>query len=292
MAPVHLSAIGYACGAPLPLRDLAEPMPVDLTLPEYGLATYRRSDEPGWRLAVAAAQRSLSAAPHQPDLLVYVTETDQDPADGVARIADALGLPTVAHVSVGGHGCGNLGPALRLASDALAAGRCDRVLLVLADRADQRPRVMTSGLSVFSDGSACCLVSREPVGAGPRFTVDAVVTRSRVRPGTADWDMLHLAELAAECAEGIAEETGRRPAAFDHVLFANYRIVSQRFFASALRGPQDRLLVGPVAELGHCFSADLLITLDQYADRITPGGHVLASAIGPHSWSAIAIGCP
>jgi 3-oxoacyl-[acyl-carrier-protein] synthase-3 len=269
-------------------------MPVDLTLPQHGLANYRHSNEPVWRLAVAAAEQSLAASPLPPDLLLYVTETDPEPAGGLARVAEALGLPTVAHMSVGGHGCGNLGPALQVATAALTARRCGLVLVVLADRAGQRPRVMASGLSVFSDGAASCLVSREPLGTSRLFTVDAVVTRSRVRPDTAGWDMLHLAELAQECAELTAEECGRRPADFDHVLFANYRVVSQRFFTSALRCPEDRLLVGPVAELGHCFSADILTTLDRCAadGHLRPGGHALASAIGPHTWSAIALGCP
>jgi 3-oxoacyl-[acyl-carrier-protein] synthase-3 len=123
--------------------------------------------------------------------------------------------------------------------------------------------------------------------------VDAVVTRTRNRAGSTGWELLSLAELAAECAESIEKETGRAPSAFDHAVFANYRTASQRFFASALRVPADRILVGPKAEFGHCFSADPLITLARARETgaLTAGETALVSSIGPHSWSLAALTC-
>ena len=289
MQSICLSSIGYVHGDRRSIAELGEDGAVELTAPEHGLADYRHSDLPTWQLAVRAAGRTLADCPEPPDLLIYVSENDGDRPDSLARIMDGLGLPDVHPLALSGHGCGNLGPALRVAADALHAGSHRRVLLILADRATTGSRMMASGLSVFSDGAAACLVT---AGAGHdddghRFTVVGNVVRSTSeRPG-----MLSLAQLAQDCVNRLRHSTGLRPDDFDHVLFSNYRIVSQRFLVAATGVAPDRLLLGPIADYGHCFSADILVTLDRYArdGRVRSGDRLLAATTGTHSWSALAV---
>jgi 3-oxoacyl-[acyl-carrier-protein] synthase-3 len=79
----------------------------------------------------------------------------------------------------------------------------------------------------------------------------------------------------------------------DHVVFANYRRGAQWFLTAALGFPEGKLLFGDVAEFGHCFSADLLVTLDRRArdGTLVPGRWLLANAMGPRTWSSIALEC-
>ncbi|MFD7478088.1 hypothetical protein ACFV8Z_39735 [Streptomyces sp. NPDC059837] len=291
MNPVHLSAIEYVHGKREKLSALDEEMPVDLSLPTHGLAHYRISEQQIGELAAMAAERCLAAAGEAPDLLIYVSEDDSQIPASLAKIADRLGLPTVAHLSMSGHDCGNLGPALRTAGDALGSGRHERAMLILSDRALPGRRVMKNGMSVFSDGAAACLVTREDPGtAGPRFVVESVTTRADFRTVPPERAMLAKAELATACVAELRAGTGHRPKDFQHVVFGNYRISAQRFLTAAMGFPARSLLLGEIADLGHC-SSDLLVTLRQRADdgSIGAGSRVLGAAIGPYSWSLLSM---
>jgi 3-oxoacyl-[acyl-carrier-protein] synthase-3 len=287
--PFDLCTIEFVHGAPEELSGLDEAMPVDLTLPEHGLAHYRVSGHPIGELAARAAERCLAAAGAAPDLLLYVSEDDTRMPASLAGIADRLGLPDVAYLSLSGHDCGNLGPALRTAGDLLDSGRHERIMLITADRALPGERVMRNGMSVFSDGAVACLVTRqEQSTSGPRFRVASITTRTDFRAVPAEQAMLAKAELAAACVAGLPDGAGARLRDFQHVVFGNYRVSAQRFLTAAMGLPADRLLLGAIADLGHC-SGDLPVTLRQRADdgSVRVGDRVLASAIGPYSWSLL-----
>ncbi|MFI6084300.1 3-oxoacyl-[acyl-carrier-protein] synthase III C-terminal domain-containing protein [Streptomyces sp. NPDC051217] len=291
---VHLSAIGHAHGEPRPVPELDVLLAAPLA-PGGGLETYRVSDLETWELAALAAGQTLRACPAPPDMLLYVSQNDADTVDSLAHLMERLGLPSVDHLVVAGHDCGNFGPALRLARDLLRDPARERVLLVMADRAGRaRQRAMANGMSVFSDGAASCLVTaQEPAGSGPCFAVEGVATRTRVRPeaGSAQADILATVELARGSVADLVRLTGRAADEHDHVVFANYRTDSQQFLAQAMGFPDTKLLLGSVGRLAHCFSADILVTLDeQYtAGGLKPGSRLLAAATGPASWSTLAL---
>ncbi|MEK8174186.1 phosphopantetheine-binding protein [Streptomyces sp. M19] len=292
MDDVYVSAIAYTHGERRPIRDLDEPTPEDFTLPVNGLAYYRVSDLPAWELGAVAGQRTLAEVSAPPDLLVYVNENDASSADSLARIALRLGLPEVDQLAVSGHGCGNLGPALRVAGQALASGDSERVLLIAADRVELG-HVLNNGLSVLSDGAAACLLTaarrscRPLLPGGGGRDENPCRERSAAAP---DRGLLSMLGLAEDCVEEVLRKTGRRLDDFDGVVFGNYRAVSQKFLAAAMGLSDDRLLLGDIADLAHSFSADLLVTLEQLstAGRLKAGARVLAAATGPHSWSVLA----
>ncbi|MEU8925658.1 3-oxoacyl-[acyl-carrier-protein] synthase III C-terminal domain-containing protein [Kitasatospora sp. NPDC048545] len=295
MTVLHLSAIAYVHGERRPIAELSGRLDPELLDPASGLSWYRADDRDIWRLAAAAAARTVETAAEPPDLLVYVTENDHGSSDSLSRLVCELGLPDIRYLRVSGHDCGNLGPALHLAAQALASGEHHRVLLLLADRVLDGDRSQADTLSVVSDGAAACLVTVEDPGpGGVRFAVHGVstVTGAVAGAGGAAGDrILATVALAVAGTGEIARRTGRAVEDFDHLLFPNYRTVAQQFLCSAMGVPLDRLLAGPVAEFGHCFSADSLVSLAHCADRgeIRPGAHVLAFGDGPSSWSSLAV---
>src|SRR5690606_9505797 len=114
----------------------------------------------------------------------------------------------------------------------IAADVGERILLVLADRAlHARHRVMASKLSVFSDGAASCLVTGyELIADSPRFRVEAIGMRSRVRldAAGAGATLLTTVELIRDAA-AVLRDVGRGREAYRHVMLSNYRVNSQRF---------------------------------------------------------------
>ncbi|MCQ4083518.1 hypothetical protein NGB36_23705 [Streptomyces sp. RB6PN25] len=296
MSAIHLSAICYEHGEPRPVSELGDEA-AQLTLPDSGLADYLVSDREIWDMAAAVCERSLAKSPGPPDLLVYVSENDRSPAASLEKIARRLGLSTIAYLAVCGYGCGNMIPALQMAKDALYSGRHDRVLLVLADRAPDKERMMLSGLSVLSDGAVSCLVTRElEQSAGSHFKVGAMTTRTDIGPdgkATAEPGLLSIIKLAVDGLADIAAQDDGKPDDVRYLVFGNYRITSQKFLASAMGFPAERLLLGQVGELGHCFSADCLVTLVQSAagGRLELGDRIIASATGTHSLSMMTAEC-
>ncbi|MGY0460007.1 3-oxoacyl-[acyl-carrier-protein] synthase III C-terminal domain-containing protein [Kitasatospora sp. cg17-2] len=288
-----ISAIGYECGDLRPVSELAGTTTADISPLVTEIVHFRESRREIWDLAATAAERTLATA-DRPDLVLYVSENDPDTTGSLARILDRLGLNDVEHLALSGQDCGNLVPAVRVASDALASGRCERVLLLLADRAEGRDRIMASGLSVFSDGAAACLLSGGPEPTGPRLRVEAADSRTAVRPAGADpaeQGLLSTVRLASGTVTALLDDLGRTRADFRYAILPNYRPAAQRFLLAAMRMPPDRLLLGPVTDLGHCFSADLLITLHRLAaaGALDPGDRLLLATGGPYSWSALAV---
>ncbi|HEX3786045.1 MAG TPA: 3-oxoacyl-[acyl-carrier-protein] synthase III C-terminal domain-containing protein [Pseudonocardiaceae bacterium] len=295
MTAIHLSAFSYELGDPHSISELGDEAAAEQPPSNQGLANYLVSHQEIRQLAKTVCKRTLEQSSKAPDLIVYVSENDRRIDDSLARIASEIGLPAVRYLAVSGHGCGNLVPALLVVRDALSSGRHDRILLVFADRALDGERQMLSGLSVFSDGAAACMVTGEPEdAAGCQAKVTALTTRTQVEIGPeqlAGQSLLTMVELATAAVADILRDTGCARADFGHVLFPNYRMGSQKFLTTAMGLPPQQLLAGPVGELGHCFSADILITLAMYtaSGRLRPGDRLLASATGTYSWSIMAV---
>lgn len=291
MPEVNISAVRSVLGARTPLSQLHDPALADdvrAALAEDFVA-FRESDEPIWRSAAAAAELTMAAAEREPDLIVYVSQNDDDTVSSLPKLAQQLTLRDAELIAVAGHECGNLGPALQCARDALLAERSAAVLLVLADHAVGRRRVMDNGLSVFSDGAVACLMTRARPGAAHLRLDDVVVTRIDAGPS----NLQTTARLARDSVETIERRIAIRRADVRRVAFSNYRWASQQFLAAAVRLPVDRVLRRSVSEVAHCFSADVLVNIaGALADgELVPEDRVLGFGTGPWSWSTIAVSC-
>ncbi|MER5527209.1 hypothetical protein ABT075_21855 [Streptomyces sp. NPDC002677] len=287
MSTIHLSSFGHARGEPQPVASLADLAGTDIAPLAEEIPQYRASDQALWELAATSCEPALAA---RPDLLLYVSENDPDTAGSLAALAGRLGLSGVPHLALSGNDCGNLGPALSVITALLHGGGHDRVLLVLADRAVAGQRVMANGMSVFSDGATACLVTRPDDKSGPCFAVHAVSTRVHVTSGAdRDTAVLSTIRLAQDSVADVLRATGHARDDHRYIVFPNYRPASQLFLTAATGFPQDRLLLGPVGDQAHCFSADLFHTLDHHADTLRPGDRLLAAVIGPHSWSTLSV---
>ncbi|WP_156893631.1 hypothetical protein [Actinokineospora enzanensis] len=284
---MYLSGFEVEFGARVPVAELAEFVgardEVELLLDEgvrYGLV----ADRPAEVLAAASAVRTLAGT--RPLAAVYCCETigARPPASAATAFAVAAGIPDVPVFTVGGAGCGNLGPGLRVARGLLAAEGPGSVLLAVADRAPG-PRYLPGDLTVLSDGAATCLVSTSPARPGFRLLGSAAVTaadRAGARPGLA---------AAKAAAAGVAAAVGRvlteADTAVDEcalLLVGNYG-ASVRAMLAAAAGFPSRTVHAPNVADGHCFAVDLLHGLRSLEP--SDMDRIVLVATGPHAWTAL-----
>ncbi|BCJ68241.1 hypothetical protein [Polymorphospora rubra] len=295
MAHIHLSSISYVHGGPRPLAGLGEPGCDDELLTRDGLGSYRETTASSLEMACDVGAKTLAAAGVTPDFVLYATETPQQGETALATNADlavALGVPGAVVLNLAGHGCGNLGLLVQVADALLSRHRAGSALLVTADQARGRPRMMTGPLSVLSDGAAAVLATREAPAAGPALRVHGVAVRADAQGGAADVSpagQRRTVLLGRSAAAGLKDVSGLGPRDYTHALFNNYRLSSQRFLAGAAGFAAAQLLPGPVGEYGHGFAADLLVNCALFfrAGAFEPGARLALSATGPNSWALI-----
>ena len=228
-------------------------------------------------MAVRAARTSLRASgllADAVDSLVLVTESFWDGAQPAPHLAfrDALltglvidlGLRKAAVHATWGAACGNLAPALRLASALLRAGEAETVLLVTADRlAPAAPRTLPSGSAVMSDVAAACVLDRG--GFGLRLGRVVLQPAPEVlAPRVSGNFVLHARELGRAIGsldQHLAAVEGCRLAEFDAVVVESLSEGVLQFFCAQAGVARDRVITPGRSRYGHAYSADLLLSL-------------------------------
>jgi 3-oxoacyl-[acyl-carrier-protein] synthase-3 len=167
------------------------------------------------------------------------------------------------------------------------------VLLVTADRLLDPSRYAREGLTVFSDGAAACVVSTE--AAEPSFAVLGIATHSS--PEIGDYRAAEDFTLLEATGRGVAAvmaklRTGAAAAEdVDHVVTSNFGASLRRFLALSAGFPSRPPFAPRAGEIGHCFSADLLINLREFElqDGERDGDRLLLLCSGPRSWTGILV---
>lgn len=231
MQQVYLSGITSVLGQPRPVSDLTSSGHSPTPCQDDGVTHYRERSGPIWRSAAHVGARNLAETGATPDLVIYASQNETDSTRALAELGAHLDLPHAETIHTAGHECGNLAPALQVARDALVSGRSERVLLLLADHALKGQRLMTSGLSVFSDGAAACTVTLDPPAQRHLRLLDVVTVRSSPIDAAAGagGNIVLTTRLAAAAMSAVEVATGLARTEFEHLMFSNYRAASQRF---------------------------------------------------------------
>lgn len=296
MSDVYLSAINYELGVRLTLDSLEEPRVDALAaaLRQEGLHYVCVSREESWRLAASAAARTLKGQ-RRPDATVYTSDDTEPPniTEALSSFESELELRPAPAFAVGGHGCGNFGPALRVAAGLLRAEGWTSVLLSTADRAGGKSRLRTSSLSVLSDGAATCLLTTTKP-AGPSFRLLGVTTVTSPLPDVegAGYEAARLTlRGVGNAVEAVCHTLSCARSDFTHVLLNNYGATARRLLAMAARVSSAQVINSNVADTGHCFSADALVNLHrgEAEGLFQHGQRLLIISNGAASWSVIAV---
>ncbi|GAA3290968.1 3-oxoacyl-ACP synthase [Dactylosporangium vinaceum] len=175
--------------------------------------------------------------------------------------------------------------AVDLAGRLLAeCGEPDALALVLAgEKAFTRDSRMLDGTSIFSEGSAACLISLD----GPR---DRLLAYASLERGDFDGEPEDVAPLfqrgytpsMAAAIEAALDDAGVELGELSVILPHNVNLGSWRRVAKALEVPPEQVLIDNVLTTGHMFCADMFVNYATARERgrLRPGERYLVAAAG------------
>lgn len=137
----------------------------------WGWGTYRQTDRSQAQLAIAAAQQTMSAAGLGSQDIDGLVLCSVSFAPGVGaslsfvnEVTSGLSLEGVPYWGLTLGRCATAMAGLSLGATLLAAGRCNRVLVLASDKVeDERMRLEPFG--VFSDAASACILSNQERGS-------------------------------------------------------------------------------------------------------------------------------
>jgi 3-oxoacyl-[acyl-carrier-protein] synthase III len=173
-----ISSIAYCLGSLRPISEIDFLRDNERELAFYkaaGFQSYAESDMSMRELASRSAAMTIENCGidrSEIDVCLYAAESsgrdEQVSSVEVNRLLVELGLEHAMPICISVSNCANIMAALRVALALVQAGEARHVLVVSVDKAPRRygGRKMTHEMSLKSDGSVSCLISRTGTGAG------------------------------------------------------------------------------------------------------------------------------
>lgn len=251
------------------------------------------SDSTSIELAAAVVSSSAGRAvvdDTEPDVVVACTDSleELDPTEWVTRYQERSGTELTTTLMVSGHACANAVVGLETCRSLIASGAARTVLLVTADRIRDRTRFTPVSNSVYSDGAAACLVSTEPAGSVEILRSGMQGQVSVPASGGMAAARATLLSMASASTRALGEVDA---ADVSHVLSLNLGKTARALLAMAASVPLDKVRTGSPDSRGHCFSADVLLALEDLLvdGSCGPGDRILMLASGRHILSALTL---
>ncbi len=297
---VYMRPLAHVLGRQVSLRGLDDPeVEANLELlASEGVSGAGVSDSTSMELAAAITSSSGGRAMVEgvePNMVVVCTDTLEglEPTGWMTRYQHLSRTELTTTLMVSGHACANFVVGLETCRSLIASGAADTVLLVTADRISSGTRYTALSKSVFSDGAAACLVSTEPAVGSLKVLHSGM--QGQAAPRDANGGMAEaratLLSMAAATSRALGDGgmDGVR-----HVLSLNLGKTARALLAMAASVPPDEVRAGSAASLGHCFSADVLLGLEELLaeESCRPGDRILVLTSGRHVQSAISLECP
>lgn len=259
-----------------------------------GVAGAGVSDSTSIELAAAAVSSSDGRAVvdgTEPDVVVVCTDSLEglDPTEWMTQYQGLSGTELTTTLMVSGHACANIVVGLETCRSLIASGAAGTTLLVTADRIRARTRFTPVSNSVYSDGAAACMVSTEPAGS-VEILRSGMQGQAMPRGATSGMSVARTTLLTMASASSRALGEGEAESV-SHVLSLNLGKTARALLAMAASVSLDKVRGGSTASLGHCFSADVLLGLEELLTdgSCRPGDRILMLASGRHIHSALSL---
>jgi 3-oxoacyl-[acyl-carrier-protein] synthase III len=199
------------------------------------------------------------------DLLVFCSTNFGNLGDGIAeerylKLLTGLELQDASVLGVTLNNCTTLLSAISLASSYISSGRFENILIVSCDKvSDEANRVTDACL--YSDAAVSMLLTATAM-AGFRPISEASASDYRlIEKRSAFADL----ELSRRVHSKLCQVVGWDSARVRQLLSNNVYLPVLRIKESALGVSPEQIYVENVTRIGHCFGADPLINLCDYA---------------------------
>ncbi|MFI5913228.1 3-oxoacyl-[acyl-carrier-protein] synthase III C-terminal domain-containing protein [Dactylosporangium sp. NPDC051541] len=256
----------------------------------HKLTEVRRADESLRDLLLAAVDRleALRGNEHRVRFVLHARAfpvVTPYPVNPLHELCALRGLGHAEAFTVTQQSCATGLLAIDLAGRLLAdcAEPAALALVVAGEKAFTRDSRMLDGTSIFSEGSAACLVSRD----GPR---DRVLAYASLERGDFDGEPDEVAPLfqrgytpsMAAAIRAALEDAGVTLDELSVILPHNVNLGSWRRVCKALAVPPEQVLLDNVLKAGHMFCADMFLNYETARERgrLRAGERYLVAAAG------------
>lgn len=295
LTEIGLAGIGYISGPAKSIDDWSSRAglapEIVRQLSQAGLRFVARQPDDGRAALADCMSAAVARAGLKPDditAICFVPPSFAWSQDAEADVLEALavsGFRRLPVVGVGLQGCGAIGAAIEVASG-LALRRQGAVLIVFSALPRQGASFDAPSMRLFSCGVACAVL----IPGRGTFRILTTATTSDVdlaigslRGGDAaafqdSWQLLRAAVGELMAAAGSK--------ARDIAFVCGSNVNQQALLAIAMAAgiPRERVWAGGLAELGHLYSADALVSLThlERSGRLRPGDRILV--VGWSEW--------
>ena len=299
---LYISDIAYTLGDAHSLNQLksdSKSDEIDFLL-SAGLDKFRKSRKSTEELAYEAAALTLKKSDRDPgeiDALVFSTtilslEGRAFNISEIDRILYDFNLKKAYPLGYFLSNCANLIGAIKFAASLIKSGDHQTILVVVSDKMinDER-RFMGSNESILSDGAVGFILSASP-GEYELLHLTQKIDPSYVT------EKFNVTGYLKRSAAGI-KNTFHELVTLDNseisnykkVFIGNYNLMVQRIYRNELGLTEKQVFLDNIPEIGHVFSADLLINFSDFIHRDTlKNGDLFGFiGIGPSRWEAFSI---
>ena len=295
---IFLSAVSYLKGKSTPISDLTDgnlSSGAITMLAEQGIHQYYKRKSTAEEMYAATIARTTKAAGLKVDDLRGISfaqptvEWDQSEEASLMTALESVGFKAGPVVGTSLQGCSALAGAIMGASQLIQLSGGPILLLLGGIKGPNGVRYSPELSAIFSDGVASAIISR---GSGD-FRILAISTRTSIRLATnltaGSRNLSHTCELVSETISKAMSAAGIAPDDVNMLSSNNTSKIALEFLSAASGIPAQRIWPFDVGHLGHFYSCDTLINLDQahQSGRLAVGDIVVLAGWSPYTVSAV-----
>jgi len=277
----YLSGVSYSLGDQMHIDTLNEEAATLTSLKAKGLASYRNSTSDFDELIIESIEATLEKThcnPNDVDGIMFISDSfkfmPEFSSTGINHILRKLELFNAKPYGTSLSECANLSYGLQLGHALITSGASKNILVVVFDRLDPtlNSRLVDFGLGVFSDGVASCLL--HSAGNADYKLIDVSLYQD-IAIDLIDVNT-HIEEYFSRIAQGLKtvcsqllEKNNLTPSHIDKLFANNYVEHTLNMFVNHIGFNEQQSYFDNIPRLGHVFSADTLINLEDYANETT-----------------------
>jgi len=299
---VYLHSISHQLGEIRPIEEIQE-LAINLalckTMRGLGCNTFSRVEGGVRQLLLDSARRTLQLsglATGEIDVILYASST-YDPledVDDIGFVADELKLYNAFPVGVFLGFCAGFSQGMCIAEGLFAAGRAKNILFITGDKIkeDRESRLLMQNSAVISDGVASCILTSAKVENG--YCVQSSVhsylpSTYKLRGAEKVMDyVLQYSRGVSTAFQTANSQASLVPDDYSRLITGNFNKAVLQNLSQLTGIEMERFHTKNIGHFGHCFSADLLIGLEdlQTEEALEHRERLMLIGAGGYIWGA------
>lgn len=296
---MFLNNINYSVGKQEKLENLnvgSKDETILGRLKGFGIDSYRASGKSIYELSLESIEKTLCGYNKDSiDKFIFSTSSFHDSFKRTGTLEDVNEVIKSVEIDAYPYGvylseCLNFFSALNLAASLLRNENDGSILISTSDKIGKgESRIIPPGFSVKSDGAASCIICNDKSEGAVEVLGVYQKHNSKMLRKDEPLSPEGLSREFSWCLEKVKEEfLVNYNNDYKFIITHNYNKVYPRTIAYLLGLDVGRFYIDNVCQYAHCFSADILINLDNLlkSDSVNKGDEILTIGTSPSSVGA------